>query len=137
MHITLEDPWQYFSTIWWHEKVGFWPIDELNHHHDNIHTYVHKKCHLEIYHSDMKYHMTLYIIFSVVYLSKDFEIFKILGCWDVDGLYYPAVKMVSLLSASLSMGFHEWGCACCCINIVPSFMWYYGDRSLIYFFLNF
>jgi hypothetical protein len=28
---------------------------------------IHKKCHLEIYHNDVKYHMTLNIIFNVVW----------------------------------------------------------------------
>ena len=41
-------------------------MDEFIHHHDNICSLIHKKCHLESYHSGIKYHMTLNIILSVV-----------------------------------------------------------------------
>jgi hypothetical protein len=34
--------------------------------HDNICSLIHEKCHMKSYHSDIKYHMTLSIIFSVV-----------------------------------------------------------------------
>ena len=34
--------------------------------HDNIYSLIHKKCHPDSYHSDIIYHMTLNIIFSVV-----------------------------------------------------------------------
>jgi hypothetical protein len=33
--------------------------------HDNIHSLIHKKCHPKSHHSDIKYHMTLNITFSV------------------------------------------------------------------------
>ena len=34
--------------------------------HDNICEVIHKKCHPKSYHSNIKYHMTLYILFIVV-----------------------------------------------------------------------
>ena len=49
------------------KKVGFWPINELIHHHDNICSLIHKKCHPKSYHNDIKWHMTLNIIFSVAW----------------------------------------------------------------------
>ena len=36
--------------------------------HDNIRSPIHKKCHQNIYYSDIKYHMTLNIIFNVITL---------------------------------------------------------------------
>ena len=38
---------------------------------------IHKKCHLKNYHSDIKYHMTLNIIFSVVFVARPVFILKI------------------------------------------------------------
>ena len=37
--------------------------------YDNISSLIHKKCRPKSYHSDIKYHMTLNIIFSVVFLK--------------------------------------------------------------------
>jgi hypothetical protein len=34
--------------------------------HNNICSFSHKECHPEGYHSDLKYHMTLNIVFSVL-----------------------------------------------------------------------
>ena len=38
--------------------------------HDIICKFIHKKCHLKSYHSDIKYHMTLNIKFSVVFFGS-------------------------------------------------------------------
>ena len=46
-------------------------MDELIHIiHDSICSLVNKECHPKSYHSDIKYHMTLNIIFSVVIFIK-------------------------------------------------------------------
>ena len=63
----FEDPWQSFITDCWHEKVGFWPMDELTHHPWKY---------LLTYSWDMLYeklpcwqkntiYMTLYTLFSI------------------------------------------------------------------------
>ena len=39
--------------------------------HDNIHSLIHKKFHLKSYHGDIKYHMTLNMIFSVVCMHTE------------------------------------------------------------------
>ena len=57
---------QYIITSCWQEKVGFWPMNELIHHPwQYLFTYS-EEVSYESYHSDIKYHMTLTIIFSVV-----------------------------------------------------------------------
>ena len=68
-HSTFNHPWQYIITSCWQEKVGFWPMDECTHPSSMtmfVHLYI-KKCHMKSYHSDIKYHMTLNIISSVVF----------------------------------------------------------------------
>ena len=40
--------------------------------HDNIHKLIHKKCHPKRYISDTKYHLTLSIIFNVVFLKSSY-----------------------------------------------------------------
>ena len=85
-HPNFHQPWQYFITSCWQGKVRFWPIDELiNHpwqekvrfwptdeliHHpwQYLFRFFLKKCHPKSYHSDMKYHMILNIIFGVVHM---------------------------------------------------------------------
>jgi len=56
--------WQFYITSCWLEKVGFWAVAEFIHH--PWRSLIHKKCHPKSYHRDIKYHITLNIIFSVV-----------------------------------------------------------------------
>ena len=44
----------------------FWPMVDSSIIHDNISSLIHKKCHPKSYQSDIKYHVTLNIIFSVL-----------------------------------------------------------------------
>ena len=64
-HPNFNHPWQYFITSCWQEKVRFWQWMHSSTIHDNICKFIHKKCHPKSYHSDIKYHMTLNMIFSV------------------------------------------------------------------------
>ena len=74
------NPWQYFITSCWQEKVRFWPMDDSSIIHDNTCSLIHEKCHLKSYHSDIKYHMTLNITFSVVFtLCADYWPYCVCG----------------------------------------------------------
>ena len=71
-----------FITSWRQEKVRFhqWINSSLI--HDNIFSLIREKCHLKSYHSDIKYHMTLNIIFSVLVCQKtSFKYFLGIGIW--------------------------------------------------------
>jgi hypothetical protein len=65
-HPISNHPWQYFITSCWQENVGFGQWTNSVAIHDNIYSLIHKKCHIKSSHSDIKYHMTLNIIFSIV-----------------------------------------------------------------------
>ncbi len=44
-------------------------MDELIHHHDSNYELIHKKHHPQCYQSDITYHVTLIIMFSVIILK--------------------------------------------------------------------
>ena len=46
--------------------------------HNNICSAIHKRCHRKSYHSDIKYHMTLNTLFSVVSMhTKEYDIVQL------------------------------------------------------------
>ena len=64
-HPNFNYPWQYFITSCWQEKgrgFGQWRNSSII--HNNICSLIHKKCHPNSYHSDIKFHIALNIIFS-------------------------------------------------------------------------
>ena len=89
-------PWQYFITSCWQEKIGFFgPMDdELIHHPSNICSLIHKKCHPKSYHSDIKYHMTLNNIFSVVDMQHSFKCLLTTMIHSIDGPKYWSLHMI-------------------------------------------
>ena len=51
--------------------------------HDSICSVIHKKCHLKSYHSDIEYHITLNVIFSVVLQLRSLGTTKIALLCDI------------------------------------------------------
>ena len=53
--------------------------------HDNICSLIHEKCHPKSYHVDIKYHMTLNIIFSVISMhTEEYNITELVENDNVD-----------------------------------------------------
>ena len=67
-HPNFNPPWLYFITSWWRENVRFLANGWTHIHHpwQHLSTYSEESGRPNSYHSNITYHMTLNIIFSVV-----------------------------------------------------------------------
>ena len=66
----LNHPWQYFIRSWSQEKIGFGQWMNSSIIHDNICSLSQKKYHPKNNHTEIQYHITLNIIFSVLLIHS-------------------------------------------------------------------
>ena len=102
--------------------------------HDNICNFLYKKCHLQSYHSDIKYHMTLNITFSVGLASWSLIVASIDMCSKQFLLCYSLLQFFFLLKKQISNSyiriFISKTMLCGIDNIqhnIPTFMLYMGN----------
>ena len=106
-HPNTNHSWQYFITSCWQDKVGFGQWMNLSIIHDNVCSLLHKKCRPKRHHGDLKYHMTLIIMFSVmitycpnVYLEGPNEQGTLPWCKNINFLLSLSTPLSSQESAS-------------------------------------